>query len=453
MKRLTDSLLKAQLRFPPAAAMTLPDGAIPGLALRLGTGGTANWSFLLRVAGEGGVRANGKQLLGPKHRVNLGRYPQVSIAEARAKAASLLERAKKGVTPSEALNLKPTAGNFTVESLSQEFLHQYVYSRELDSAHKYEVAFATHINPRIGRQSAERLTREQVRSVMEAARIKRARPRGERGGPIGGVEAARTAMAVLRHLYAWAIDEGKLSREDNPASRIDRNLPKKKARDVVLSLNEARIVWQAAELTGYPFGTHVQLMLLTGCRCDEWASARVSWVDMDQALMVIPAGAYKSDHIHVVPLVSQAMELLKSIPKPRHGEYLLSSTDGRAPIQGVPKYFRSRLLDAILAVTGEKFAKTFTSHDLRRTVATRLAESLGDEGDKLVKRVLGHSDGSVTAIYNRYGYVKEMRRALEQWANDLTRTSTGPDGVYEPIERSRFDPRAGHRIAAMASRT
>jgi hypothetical protein len=30
---------------------------------------------------------------------------------------------------------------------------------------------------------------------------------------------------------------------------------------------------------------------------------------------------------------------------------------------------------------------------------------LGEEGDKLIKRVLGYSDGSVTAIYNRYGYV------------------------------------------------
>ncbi|HEY6453706.1 MAG TPA: hypothetical protein VIY90_00340, partial [Steroidobacteraceae bacterium] len=66
------------------------------------------------------------------------------------------------------------------------------------------------------------------------------------------------------------MDESKLKRRDNPASKIDRNLPKKKARDVVLSLNEARIVWQAAQLTGYPFGTHVQLMLLTGCRCNEW---------------------------------------------------------------------------------------------------------------------------------------------------------------------------------------
>jgi integrase len=63
----------------------------------------------------------------------------------------------------------------------------------------------------------------------------------------------------------------------------------------------------------------------------------------------------------------------------------------------------------------------------RRTVATRLAETLGDQGDKLVKRVLGHSDGSVTAIYNRYAYVREMRRVLEVWASDLTRPTQLPN--------------------------
>jgi len=220
------------------------------------------------------------------------------------------------------------------------------------------------------------------------------------------------------------MDEGKLKRPDNPASKIDKNLPKKKQRDVVLSLNEARIVWRAAEATGYPFGTHVQLMLLTGCRLDEWASAQLKWIDADEGLIVIPAGEYKSDHVHVVPLVPQALEIISRIPKPKKGEYLLSSTDGCVPIRGVSKYYRTRLADAILAVTGTRFPKEFSSHDLRRTVATRLAESLGDEGDKLVKRVLGHSDGSVTAIYNRYGYVREMRRALEQWANELTRTCT-----------------------------
>jgi integrase len=241
-----------------------------------------------------------------------------------------------------------------------------------------------------------------------------------RGGGIGGVEAARTAMGVLRHMYSWGIEEAKLKRKDNPASRIEKNLPKKKQGDVVLSLNETRIVWDAAEATGYPFGTHLQLMLLTGCRCDEWASARTGWIDMRESVMVIPAGEYKTDHVHVVPLVPQAIEILKRIPKPHYGDYMLSSTGGRVPIQGIPKYFRTRLRDAMMALTGVKFSKSFSSHDLRRTVATRLAEVLGDQGDKLVKRVLGHSDGSVTAIYNRYAYVREMRCVLEVWASDLT---------------------------------
>jgi len=423
MKRLTDPVLKSHLRSPPGALTTLPDGAIPGLSIRVGTGGTATWSLLIRVAGEGGTKPSGRLLRGPKHRVNLGGYPEVSISAARAKAAHLLDQAKQGVHPREILSPAPrTAGGFTVEGLAKEFLKHHVHSRELDSARKYELAFSTHINPRIGRQLAERLTREHVREVMEAARVRRPRPKGERGGPIGGVEAARTAVGVLRHMFGWAIDEAKLKRQDNPASKIDKNLPKPRERDVVLSLKEARVVWQAAESIGYPFGTHTQLMLLTGCRKDEWASARLKWIDVDQALMVIPAGEYKSDHVHVVPLVTQAVDILKRIPRPRKGDYLLSSTDGRAPIQGVSKFYRTRLADAALAITGAKF-KAFRSHDLRRTVATRLAESLGDEGDKLIKRVLGHSDGSVTAVYNRYGYVREMRRALDQWAKDLTSTS------------------------------
>jgi integrase len=259
-----------------------------------------------------------------------------------------------------------------------------------------------------------------VRSVMEAARVKRKRAPGERGGSIGGIEAARTAMGVLRHMYAWAIEEGKLKRKDNPASKIDKNLPRPRKGETVLSLSEARIVWQAAQDAGYPYGTHVQLMLLTGCRCSEWALARRGWIDPDEGLIVIPAREYKTDHVHVVPLVPQALEIVKAIPRGRQGDYLLSSTAGRVPIQGVGKFYRTRLVDAILAVKGEKIDKEFTSHDLRRTVATRLAETLGDQGDKLVKRVLGHSDGSVTAIYNRYAYVREMRKALEVWANELT---------------------------------
>jgi integrase len=431
LKRLTDLSLRSLVKSHRAGEKRIADGSVPGLSIRIFAGGAANFSFLVRVAGEGGVNQSGKRLLGKKIRVSLGNYPQVSLHAARAQANHMADQAKRGINPKEALRAAATAGSLSIADLSSEFLTQYVYSRELDSHRKYELAFSTHINPKVGDRLAELLTREEVRKLMEAARIKRHRALGERGGSIGGVEAARTVMGVLRHMYSWAIEEDKLKRQDNPASKIDKNLPKKKERDVVLSLKEARIVWAAAAATGYPFGTHVQLMLLTGCRSDEWASARRAWIDLDEAMMVIPAGEYKSDRVHIVPLVPQAVEILKRIPTPHRGESLLSSTGGRVPIRGVPKFYNTRLKDAIFALTGSRFSKEFTSHDLRRTVATRLAESLGDQGDKLVKRVLGHADGSVTAIYNRYAYVREMRRVLEVWANDLTAQNPSEVALFQ----------------------
>ncbi|RPH56943.1 MAG: hypothetical protein EHM89_14665 [Acidobacteria bacterium] len=90
-----------------------------------------------------------------------------------------------------------------------------------------------------------------------------------------------------------------------------------------------------------------------------------------------------------------------------------SRASGRStPIQGISKFFNTQLRGQIIATTGAALSKHITSHVLRRTVATRLAELLGEEGDKLIKRVLGQSDGRVTAIYNRYGYVRELRREL-----------------------------------------
>ena len=343
LKRLTDLNLRVLLKTQRTGEELIPDGSVPGLSIRLFPGGAANFSFLVRVTGEGGVNKNGKRLLGRKIRISLGNYPQVSLQAARARANHMADQAKHGINPKDLLKEAATSGSLNVADLSKDFLKQYVYSKGLDSAPKYENALRTHINPKVGERLAELLTREEVRTVMEAARIKRHRAPGESGGGFGGVEAARTAVGVLRHMYSWAMEEGKLKRKDNPASKIDRNLPKKKQGDVVLSVKEARIVWDAAEATSYPFGTLVQLMLLTGCRRNEWAAARRTWIDMSEAVMVIPAGDYKTDHVHIVPLVPQALEIVKRIPKPQHGDYLLSSTDGRVPVQGISKYFNTRL--------------------------------------------------------------------------------------------------------------
>lgn len=240
--RLTDARLRSLLKQPPDQEKLIPDGSVPGLSVRLFAGGAANWTLLVRVVGEGGVNRYGKQLRGKKVRISLGNYPLVTLEAARAQANHLIGLAKQGQNPRDALGHTATSGPLSVRALSDDFMKSHVYSRELDSTKNYENAFNVHINPQVGDRLAELLTREEVRRVMESARVKRKRPEKQRGGDIGGVEAARSTMSVLRHLYSWAIDEGKLKRKDNPASKITKNLPKKKQGEVVLSLRDAHCV-------------------------------------------------------------------------------------------------------------------------------------------------------------------------------------------------------------------
>lgn len=436
MKRLTDVQIRVSHRKSRTQRIALADGAVPGLTLRLGPG-HATWSLIVRVLGEGGVSKRGHPKKGKRVRVTLGEYPKTTLEAARGLANTFIDQAKKGVSPIRALEEASTAGGLTIRALCERFLTDYVRMKQLRAYAKYEGALRVHVVPRIGDVLGDALTRERVRELLKSVMVRAPRKAGPRDRVRGGKEAARTVLSVLRKMIAWGTREELLRRKDNPASGMEGNLPKKRKKDRVLSLEEARIVWRAAESLGYPFGPAYQLILLTGCRPGEWARALRPWIDLKQGLCVIPAERYKSDHVHVVPLVEQAVKILDWALRNfrgQSGDYIFSGTDGRKPLAGWPKA-QERMMRAICAVSGERAVDPWTPHDLRRTVATRIAEQLGVGGEQLIKRVLGHADGSVTAIYNRYGYVKEMRAALERWVADLT-CEEQPESRFRSVGRA-----------------
>ena len=421
MKKLTDIVVQAAMRRASAGTQDLFDAAVPGLALRIGQR-VASWSLTVRVAGEGGISARGFKKKGKRTRLNLGEYPTVSLQAARAAANAYHDQAARGESPVVRLEQAATTGGLTVRTLGEKFVTDYVQTKELRALLKYGGALRVHVFPRIGDELVETLSRATMRDLLKAVSIKQPRSTAPRGRPRGGKEAARTVVAVMRKMINWGIAEDLITRKDNPAEGMESNLPKKKKKDTVLSLEDARVAYRAAASLGYPFGPLYQLILLTGCRPGEWGNCRVPYLDLKQQLLVIPADAYKTGHVHVVPLVPEAVKILENVlayHSGKSGDYVFSGTDGRKPVLSWSKA-QTRIEKACLAETGEIPKVRWTPHDLRRTVATRIAEQLGIEGEKFVKRVLGHSDGSVTAIYNRYGYVKEIRRVLGQWVKELT---------------------------------
>jgi integrase len=427
MKKLTDTALRAVLKNLPKVRTILLDSATDGLELRVGPH-SATWSLVFRVKGEGGVSQRGFKKKGKRHRITIGDYPTTSLETARAQANVFLAQAKAGVNPIFAFAASATAGGCLVKDLAKAFMDDYVRLKELRAERKYEMAIDTHINPKIGETLVDVLTRDEVRDLLKKVSVKVPRGPNPLDRPQGGKEAARTVLGILRKMINWGIKERKLKRQDNPAEGMESDLPKKRRRERVLSMEEMQLAWVAAGTLNYPFGPVYRLLQVTANRKGEWDEAIQEWIHLREALAVIPADHYKTDHVHVVPLVPCAVQILADVyvQHPRsQGPYIFSGTNGENPLQGWSKA-QDRLLRAMCGVSGDKALKRFTPHDIRRSVATRLAEMLGIAGEQLIKRVLGHKDSSVTAIYNRYGYVREMRAALNELAAQISR--------YEPIQ-------------------
>lgn len=77
----------------------------------------------------------------------------------------------------------------------------------------------------------------------------------------------------------------------------------------------------------------------------------------------------------------------------------------------------------------------WTPHDVRRTVATQLAE--GGTPRFTIERVLGHADASITGTYDRHGYDAEKRAALLAWQGRLEGIIRGPGEVAEVVDINR----------------
>src|SRR5207245_1085696 len=101
---------------------------------------------------------------------------------------------------------------------------------------------------------------------------------------------------------------------------------KERPRDRVLSHKELADCWHAAHLEGLPFEQAIKLLILTGQRRGEVASMRWSELDFERALWTLPAGRTKNTKPHLVPLVSAAIDILRSLPRFLGSDFVFTTT-------------------------------------------------------------------------------------------------------------------------------
>jgi integrase len=232
------------------------------------------------------------------------------------------------------------------------------------------------------------------------------RGRGTRGR--GAPMMANRMLAQLRKLFNWAIDRDLVA--ENPCVRVPR--ARATSRDRVLTDDELKAIWHAAGTMGWPFGSIVQLLILTGQRRAEVAGMQWTELSLEKQLWTLPRERVKNNSTHEVPLSEAALEVIQKVPRLKGADYLFSTT-GRNPVSGFSN--AKDRLDEVAGVSKWRF------HDIRRTVASgmaRLSIAL-----PVIEKVLNHRSGTfagIVGVYQRHSFADEKRAALDAWARFVT---------------------------------
>jgi integrase len=239
---------------------------------------------------------------------------------------------------------------------------------------------------------------------------------------------ANRVQALVSSIYSFAIDADLA--QVNPCHRLRKRGVETPATRA-LSDAEIRLFWN--RITCSPVspgvGLALRLILLTGARASEVAGAAVSEFefldDPSRAVWTIPAVRSKNGRPHYLPLSSLAIATAQSALKLPHvrNPFLFPSRSSKP--QPIARYALPRAMvrfsEALEGV--DNAVDTWREqapcpHDLRRTLATRLA-SLGIPAEDIAA-VLNHTRQGVTSRhYDLYDRAREKRDALEAWARAL----------------------------------
>ena len=228
---------------------------------------------------------------------------------------------------------------------------------------------------------------------------------------------AASAIRVLRPMLSWAASEGYVPANPWLGLRAGQAAP---ARDRVLTEPEWLRLWDAAHHTPYPFGPWLQVLMLSGQRRSN--VAQMTWSELEGGVWTIPASKMKATRpdrakAHEVPLSDRLASIVAA--QPRVCEFVFTSRDGKAIVPGSKLKAR---------ISEQAELSDWRWHDVRRTAATLMASRRVTRF--VVERVLGHSDSSITAIYDRSGYRDEKRAALEVLAGTVPPLRM-PEGIAD----------------------
>ncbi len=372
---LTELTLRAA-KPPERGTTTLWDGALRHFGVRISQGGAK--SFIVLVASG--------------RRQAIGRYPTISLADARIEAKRILAEHTLG---------KRRPGNVAFDDALEDFFAECEQKNRPRTVRDYRRLIHRYF--KFGRKPLLQITHEDITGKLPKAPAER-----------------NHALVAIKIFLSWAQKPPRRYIPHNPCEGMSPT--KRPSRKRVLSDIELSKVLRAALDGADNFSRIVGLLVCTGQRRGEITALERSWISEKEETITLPDRITKNKLDHTFPYGRIAAAIIEGAPRWNDTEYLFPARCEH--VRGKPTttfngFQKAKAeFDERCGVTG------WTLHDVRRTFGTRIAE-LGVP-PHVVERLLNHKMGSianktdgivsaVAEIYNLAAYMPEMREAMEKW--------------------------------------
>lgn len=427
---LTDHMIK---RLSVEKRTDFPDARAPGLSLRVATTGTKTWA----------VRGTASD--GSKQRLTVGTYPEMSLKDARIRAAAVLAEIRAAAgnlnaakrDAATARSGDPTLGELIAEYESGPGADKAIWQRTkrgFDSEARKRIAavFAGLLDVRVTEipddDFADAMLTYAPKSGAQTANGQVSKGRAYLM-PVLDWSAGRGKFRVAGKRRRPVLDVADIRDTLDPASDDEEITG---TRDRALRVDELRRIWP---LLAYPAPVElgmkahpdldirplaIRFILLTGARLAEVCAARWRHIDREARTWYKPRvkSVRGGPRTQLLPIPDAVLQLLDELP-----DHLGQEPDDLIfpSLAGTELGNWSRITSAIMRVSG---TEGWHRHDLRRTAAT-LMRAAGVELST-IDRILGHRTD-----HRR----EESSRAIDAYLADIDLSGIAEDPQRKALER------------------
>ncbi|MEB5560067.1 tyrosine-type recombinase/integrase [Vibrio cholerae] len=370
-----------------------------GLKLRVLPSGSKQWLFNY-YRPTNGKRAN----------LNLGRFPDVSLVQARKASLNAKELIAQGIDPQDERNRQQQAHKEIHEHTFVNVAKDWFAIKQHDVTPDYALdiwrSLELHIFPHISDKPVKAITAPEIIELLKPIEAK------------GSLETVKRLTQRLNEVMNFATNCGLI--QANPLTGIKAAFKKPKKENMA-ALTPAEL----PELMGAIANASIkrttrcllEWQLHTMTRPAEASGARWDEINWEEKVWTIPAERMKKRREHRIPLTEQMLALLEVMkPISGHRDFIFpSDRDPKKPCNSQT---------ANMALKRMGFAGRLVSHGLRSLASTTLNEQ-GFDPD-LVEAALAHvDDNQVRSTYNRTDYLERRKPMMSWWSGHIEEAAKG----------------------------